>query len=104
MQLEQSLQNGYPCATTSTCTLTVIGGTRASLHRQPVRWTVPCSPTVVSEQQQHPKYAEGRSPSPSTIPAGVPCIDIIARDQGPGIGMCMWAIWDHYSTSGHPWG
>lgn len=58
--------------------------------------------TVVSELGSNIlKYAE-RGEITLTLhhPRGRPCIDIIARDQGPGIPDIHQAMQEHYSTSG----
>lgn len=103
MQLEQSLQEAsYPLRHDIDLHLTVMAVRRLPFIANLSEVDRAMLSTVVSELGSNIlKYAE-RGEITLTLhhPSGRPCIDIVARDQGPGIGDVHQAMQDHYSTSG----
>lgn len=103
MQLEQSvLEASYPLRHDIDLHLTVMAVRRLPFIANLSEVDRAMLSTVVSELGSNIlKYAE-RGEITLTLhhPRGRPCIDIVARDQGPGIGDVHQAMQDHYSTSG----
>ncbi len=92
MQLEQSVQEAsYPLRHDIDLHLTVMAVRRLPFIANLSEVDRAMLSTVVSELGSNIlKYAE-RGEITLTLhhPRGRPCIDIVARDQGPGIGTCI---------------
>ncbi|MCX7133829.1 ATP-binding SpoIIE family protein phosphatase [Aeromonas sp.] len=103
MQLEQTAQEArYPLRHDIDLHLTVMAVRRLPFIASLSEVDRAMLSTVVSELGSNIlKYAEqGEITLALHHPKGRPCIDIIARDKGPGIPDVHQAMQDHYSTSG----
>jgi hypothetical protein len=92
MQLEQSVQEAsYPLRHDIDLHLTVMAVRRLPFIANLSEVDRAMLSTVVSELGSNIlKYAErGRSPSPSTIPAGVPASTSSPAIRDPALGMCI---------------